>query len=492
MLFSSYEFVLAFLPASVLSYFLALRYANVTIAKLSLFSFSLLFYSYWDWRFTPLLIGSIVVNFSLGKLIDQLGLGETRKSRLALSFLWFGIAANLLVLGVFKYFNFFIENINAIPEVSIEFVDIILPIGISFFTFQQIAYLVDVYRKSAKEYSILDYCVFVTFFPQLIAGPIVHHKQVMPQFASAGNRQLNWFNIDRGVFIFALGLFKKVVIADSLAKWANEGFGAAPSLNFFESWVAVLSYTFQLYFDFSGYADMAIGIALMFNIVLPVNFFSPYKSLSIQEFWRRWHITLSRFLRDYVYISLGGNRRREWATTRNLFLTFLLGGLWHGAGWTFIIWGALHGAAMVVHRIWSKLGLALPRWLAWLVTFIFVVVAWVFFRAENLDDALAIVAAMAGMNGIVLPVFLEGILAPLSGIGVEFSTFWFTEIDWSTARYSFIALPVLTAFVVFAPNTVELLRRFRPTRYSGAVMAVAFALSLALMRQDVEFLYYQF
>jgi len=492
MLFSSYEFVLAFLPASVLSYFLVLRFANAELAKLCLFMFSLLFYSYWDIRFTPLLVGSIVVNFYLGKLIDRGDLAAGERRRLSLMLLLLGIAANLAVLGFFKYFNFFIENVNAIPGVSVEFVDVILPIGISFFTFQQIAYLVDVYRNTAKEYNILDYGVFVTFFPQLIAGPIVHHKQVMPQFASVGNRQLNWFNIDRGAFIFILGLFKKVVIADTLAKWANQGFGDALSLNFFESWVAALSYTFQLYFDFSGYADMAIGIALMFNIVLPINFFSPYKSRNIQMFWRRWHITLSRFLRDYVYISIGGNRQGWGATLRNLFITFLLGGLWHGAGWTFIVWGALHGGAIVAQRLWSRLGLALPHWLAWLVTFIFVVVAWVFFRAESLGDAMAMVTAMSGANGIILPGFLESTFAPLSVFGIEFSDYWFTKIHWTTARYAFIVLPLLTVFVLFAPNTVELLGRFRLSSYSGVIVALAFAFSLALMRQDVEFIYYQF
>jgi alginate O-acetyltransferase complex protein AlgI len=492
MLFSSYEFVLAFLPASVLSYFLVLRFINATFAKLGLFLFSIIFYSYWDIRFTPLLIGSILVNFYLGKLIDRHRLEEAGGSRISRLLLWVGILANLGVIGLFKYFNFFVENLNAIPGVSAQFVDVILPIGISFFTFQQIAYLVDVYRRAAKEYSILDYGVFVTFFPQLIAGPIVHHKQVMPQFASVENRQLNWYNIDRGTFIFALGLFKKVVIADSLALWANQGFADALSLNFFESWIAALSYTFQLYFDFSGYADMAIGIALMFNIVLPVNFYSPYKALDIQEFWRRWHITLSRFLRDYVYISIGGNRCGWAATLRNLFVTFLLGGLWHGAGWTFIVWGALHGGAIVAQRIWSRLGLTLPRWLSWLVTFVFVVFAWVFFRAENLGDATAMVTAMLGINGIILPGFLEGMLAPLAGIGVEFSTYWFTKIDWHTARYAFIVLPVLTLFVLFSPNTVELLNRFRPGVYSGVAIAIGLAFSLALMREKVEFIYYQF
>ena len=312
----------------------------------------------------------------------------------------FGIAANLALLGYFKYSDFLISNVNFAFGTQIPHLNLLLPLAISFFTFQQIAYLVDCAAlKGAKRYDFLSYCLFVTFFPQLIAGPIVHHEEMMPQFAKTKNKVINYENIALGLFIFSIGLFKKIVIADTFAVWATEGFDMAASLNLIEAWVISLSYTFQLYFDFSGYCDMAIGAALLFNIKLPINFNSPYKALNIQDFWRRWHITLSRFLRDYVYIPLGGNRSGKVRTYVNLAATFVIGGIWHGAGWTFIFWGCLHGAALVVQRIWSELGFKLNKFVAWFITFNFVNIAWVFFRAKEWDDALKVLRGMFGLGG---------------------------------------------------------------------------------------------
>jgi D-alanyl-lipoteichoic acid acyltransferase DltB (MBOAT superfamily) len=299
------------------------------------------------------------------------------------SILVIGITANLGLLGYFKYSDFLIENINSTLSADVPLLDLALPLAISFFTFQQIAYLVDSYRRETTEYDFLNYAVFVSFFPQLIAGPIVHHKEMMPQFANIRTKVINYKNISLGLFIFSIGLFKKVVIADSFSVWANAGFDTASTLNLFEAWATSLSYTFQLYFDFSGYTDMAIGTALLFNIKLPINFHSPYKSTNIQDFWRRWHITLSRFLRDYVYIPLGGNRNGNFHTYNNLMATFILGGIWHGAGWTFVFWGFLHGMALVIFRLWNQLGLKLWTWLAWAITFNFINITWVFFRAEE-------------------------------------------------------------------------------------------------------------
>jgi D-alanyl-lipoteichoic acid acyltransferase DltB (MBOAT superfamily) len=275
-----------------------------------------------------------------------------------------------------------------------------LPLAISFFTIQQIAYLVDSYRGETKEYDFLNYALFVTFFPQLIAGPIVHHKEMMPQFSSTDNLTKNHKNIALGIFIFAIGLFKKVVIADSFALWATQGFDVAGGLFFWEAWATSLSYTFQLYFDFSGYTDMAIGTALLFNIKLPINFNSPYKALDIQDFWRRWHITLSRFLKDYIYIPLGGNRKSSVSMYTNLLMTFILGGIWHGAGWTFVFWGLLHGLALVIHRFWKKLGFTLPAFLAWFITFNFINIAWVFFRAKEWSDAMKVLSGMIDISSI--------------------------------------------------------------------------------------------
>ena len=311
-----------------------------------------------------------------------------------------GIVANLLLLGYYKYTDFLLGNVNAVFGTSFALPQIVLPLAISFFTFTQIVYLVDSYRGETSEYDFLNYSLFVTFFPHLIAGPIVHHRQIMPQFASRWTLTRRYSNILKGLFIFSIGLFKKVVIADSFAVWATAGFDGGQSLGFFAAWATSLSYTFQLYFDFSGYCDMAIGASLLFNIWLPINFNSPYKALDIQDFWRRWHITLSSFLRDYLYIPLGGNRYGEYRTYLNLFITFVLGGLWHGATWMFVIWGAMHGAALVIHRFWRSLGRPLPPVPAWIVTFMFVNFAWVFFRAKTLDDALRVLRGMIDFRSV--------------------------------------------------------------------------------------------
>lgn len=338
----------------------------------------------------------MIFNYLVGSWLAKKGQQQGIAQGFRKQILIIGIVSNIALLAYFKYSDFFIENINAIFDSSFALLNLALPLAISFFTFQQIAYLVDSYRNETHEYNFLNYAIFITFFPQLIAGPIVHHKEMMPQFAYAKNRVLNHKNIVLGLLIFSMGLFKKVAIADTFAIWANSGFDSQSTLSFFEAWATSLSYTFQLYFDFSGYCDMAMGAALLFNIRLPLNFNSPYKSLDIQDFWRRWHITLGRFLRDYVYIPLGGSKTTDIRTYTNLFITFLIGGFWHGASWMFVIWGAMHGAALVVHRIWKSLGGNLPTFLAWLLTFSFINISWVFFRAEDVQSATAIISSMFG------------------------------------------------------------------------------------------------
>lgn len=333
------------------------------------------------------------INFKVGKLFNK---NFSKKKRKII--LYVGVLFNLSLLIFFKYTDFLIINYNLLTEDSITLLNIVLPLGISFFTFQQIAYIVDSYKGLTGEYNFFNYGLFVTFFPQLIAGPIVHHTEMMPQFYSEKNNYLDYSNISRGVFMFFMGLVKKVVFADSFAVLANQGYGNSSGLSFFDGWITSLSYSFQLYFDFSGYSDMAIGIAFMFNIKLPYNFNSPYKAKDIQDFWRRWHITLSRFLRDYIYIPLGGNRVSEGRILSNLMITFLLGGIWHGAGWTFLFWGFLHGLALVLHRLWSRTGLNLPGWLSLLITFNFVNIAWIFFRAETWSDAINLLTTMFTLN----------------------------------------------------------------------------------------------
>jgi len=363
LLFNSYEFIFVFLPITFIIYFY-LNHKRLTEASKGFLVFSsLFFYSWWNIAYLPLILSSMLFNYIIGNSLNN---DEGHHRFPKKSILTFGIVSNIALLGYFKYSDFMIENVNYLTSSNIPTLDLALPLAISFFTFQQISYLVDSYKQETKEYDFLNYALFVTFFPQLIAGPIVHHKEMMPQFANTRNKVKNYKNIAMGLFIFSIGLFKKVVIADTFATWATAGFDTATTLNLFEAWATSLSYTFQLYFDFSGYTDMAIGAALLFNIKLPINFNSPYKAITIQDFWRRWHITLSRFLKDYIYIPLGGNRKGEFRTYNNLMATFIIGGLWHGAGWTFVFWGFLHGIALVVHRVWSKLGFKLWTWVAWL------------------------------------------------------------------------------------------------------------------------------
>ncbi|EKY3225261.1 MBOAT family protein [Cronobacter dublinensis] len=330
---------------------------------------------------------SILLNYSLGVMLAK---SDNRKKL----YLTVGITINLLTLAYYKYANFFLDNLNVLIDKNMHLAEHVLPIGISFYTFTQIAFLVDSYKGKVKEFDLVNYTLFVTFFPHLIAGPILHHKEMMSQFRSKWTYFIRYKNILMGLMIFGIGLFKKTMLADTFAIWANAGFTPGIEHDFYSAWVTSLSYTFQLYFDFSGYCDMAIGAALLFNIWLPVNFNSPYKSLDIQDFWRRWHITLGRYLRDYLYIPLGGNRCAVPRMYFNLFITFVLGGLWHGASWMFVIWGVMHGGALVIHRIWKSLKLNMPNASAWLVTFLYVDIAWVFFRAESLTDAMSILNAM--------------------------------------------------------------------------------------------------
>jgi len=398
-----------------------------------------------------------------------------------------GIITNLSLLGYFKYADFFIDNINTLTQSNIPLLSLALPLAISFFTFQQIAYLIDSYRGETKEYDFLNYALFVTFFPQLIAGPIVHHREMMPQFFSKWNLVKQYKNIALGMFVFAIGFFKKVVIADTFSVWATNGFDKAETLNFIEGWATSFSYTFQLYFDFSGYTDMAIGIALFFNIKLPNNFNSPYKALSIQDFWRRWHITLSNFLRDYIYIPLGGNRKGEFRTYSNLMITFLLGGLWHGAGWTFIFWGFLHGGALVIHRLWRKLNIKMNTLLAWFVTFNFINFTWVFFRAKEWDDALKVLKGMFLGDKI----FSYWLLEKFPSLEMYF-TFGkhFEDIDDGKD----ITLWLIMGFVVilFFKNSVYYLNHFKPTKTNLFIFLVLATSAILNLVHVSEFLYFNF
>ncbi len=491
MLFNSYEFLFAFLPATLLLYFLVgRRSALAAVAFLALAS--LFFYGWWNPRYLLLLLGSVGFNYLVGRRLAQ----SPVRANGDRAMLWLGIAGNLALLSAFKYAAFFAVNANALAGLALPVPHIVLPLGISFFTFTQIAYLVDAYRKEVREYRFMHYGLFVTFFPHLLAGPVLHHAEVMPQFARAGTFRFNSENFAVGLTIFAIGLFKKVVLADGIAEFATPVFDAAGrgvTLTFLAAWGGALSYTFQLYFDFSGYSDMAIGLARLFGIVFPANFNSPYKAASIIDFWHRWHMTLSRFLRDYLYIPLGGGRCHPLRRHANLMATMLLGGLWHGAGWTFVIWGGLHGLYLVLNHAWREAqqrwlsGYALPRALAQLLTFLAVVVAWVFFRADSFSAARVLLEGMAGMHGISKadPYYFG---APqLKGLLAMFVIAWgLPNAQQLLHRYR----PVIATYAgeLLAPGRLS----WRPSA-AWALLTATLLLAAAVNLTHVsEFLYYQF
>jgi D-alanyl-lipoteichoic acid acyltransferase DltB (MBOAT superfamily) len=462
---------------------------------------------------------SILVNYFIGLLV--------RKHRNQL-LLFLGILFNLGLLAYYKYANFFIDNVNLVLSTNLVLEEIILPLAISFFTFQQIAYLVDSYRGEVEEYSFYHYILFVIFFPQLIAGPIVHHKEMMPQFIKdiIQKRGLQAENLAIGFSIFSIGLFKKIILADGIGTFATEVFRLAETdmvMLFFTSWTGALAFTFQLYFDFSGYSDMAIGLARLFGIKLPLNFNSPYKATSIIDFWRRWHITLSRFLRDYLYISLGGNRKGEVRRLTNLMITMLIGGLWHGAGWTFVLWGGLHGCYLVINHGWRKLfgnnKSKLTSIVGWGITQITVVIAWVPFRAETLYGTKNIISGMLGLNGYEISPNISGKIGSLEGWFLEHGGIYQDMLSGAAMATNMNVSEVLLFILLLAsiayllPNTQQIMGRYKPAfeiykneisykgyswlewspKFSWALLiSLVFSLSVLSLTKITEFLYYQF
>jgi len=520
-LFNSYFFLFAYLPV-VLSVFFVLGRRSRTWASMWLAASSVFFYGWWNPAYVGLLLGSILFNYAIGySLAHSAGAAGASNRKIVLAF---GIAGNLALLGYYKYANFLVDNLNLLLGSDYVLAGIILPLGISFFTFTQIAFLVDAYQGKAREYNFIHYCLFVTYFPHLIAGPVLHHKEMMPQFTQPDTYRIQASHIAVGATIFFIGLFKKVVLADGVAPYAAPAFDAAAAgepLELFQAWGGALAYTMQLYFDFSGYSDMAIGLSRLFGITLPLNFHSPYKAVNIIEFWRRWHMTLSRFLRDYLYIPLGGNRKGGTRRYANLVITMLLGGLWHGAAWTYVIWGGLHGGYLVINHLWRalrrKLGHDLSR-TTWrgrvagtAITFVAVVVGWVFFRAANLEAALVMLRAMAGWSGVTLPAAFAASLGelrvPLEALGLHFRLGGGSQF---VSLYSWVIALSLIAF--FAPNTQEIMRHWRPgfdaahalasvknTRLAWAptvgwaiVISMVAAAGILSLSHPSEFLYFQF
>lgn len=403
MVFSSYIFLLAFLPATLLGFYSLRRFGAFNASVTFLLCASFVFYAYWSLPHSGLLLGAILVNFIAGRSIGALS--DRRHAKLVMIA---AIVFNLGLIFIFKYLDFTGTVLAQLTGNEWRFLSLLLPLGISFFTFQQIAYIVDCYKHGSASRTFRDYALFVSFFPQLIAGPIVHHAHTRPQFADIAKRPINTELLPYGLVIFAMGLMKKTMIADPIARIVDPLFAAAANgemLTTALSLTAMIGYSLQIYFDFSGYCDMAIGLGLMFGIRLPVNFNSPYKSRSIIEFWRRWHITLSNFLRDYVYIPFGGNRGSSLFRLRNIFLTMLIGGIWHGAAWTFIVWGALHATFITLNHAMRLYAPSIDRWndtasivLKRTGTLSFVVGAWVFFRADDLPTAMSVFSGLTNVS----------------------------------------------------------------------------------------------
>jgi alginate O-acetyltransferase complex protein AlgI len=466
-LFNSGEFCFVFLPVTLALFYAAGHFRLTRLAVWILGIASAFFYVYgtpvfigwWGVPVAPyllLLLGSIVGNYWIGK-------GLRRHPSRAL--LAGGIAANLLVLGYFKYANFFITNLDRWTGLGASWPLVFLPLGISFYTFQSVAYLADCKEGKVGRHSMLDFAVFLHFFPQLIAGPIVHHREMLPQFRSPRTFVINHRNLAMGFALFTVGLAKKVLIADRFTKWVGAGFLHVNQLSPEMAWASVLLFGFQLYFDFSGYSDMAIGLGLLFNVRYPQNFNSPYKSVNLIDFWRRWHMTLSRFLRDYVYIPLGGNRLGKFRRYINLLVTMLLGGFWHGAAWTFVIWGAWHGFFLAVNHAWQERGWKLPRPLAQLLTLLVVFLGWAFFRSHGFHESMTLLGIMLG------------------GPHVNHDRPDRTMLTW---------LVIVTLIVLFAPNSREIVSRLQPSRLWAFVIIVLFLVTAYHFDQTTEFLYYQF
>lgn len=478
MLFNSFEFIFFFLPIVFFTWLFLRKYRFYRFAILSLLLFSLIFYAYWNPPFVLLLLFSIIINFFIQKSIFHLQ--RLSYSKLSQCILTLGIIFNISLIGYFKYKNFFLYNINLFIGYSIPNTQMFLPLGISFFTFQQIACLVDTYKEKLKEISFYKYALFVSFFPQLIAGPIVKYEEMIPQIQKSSTcRLINFDMIHLGLSLFACGLFKKIVIADYFSPISIMLFDSHVLPTFYDSILGTLAYTMQIYFDFSGYSDMALGLGALFGITLPQNFNSPYQSLSVIDFWRRWHITLSKFLKDYIYIPLGGNRRSPLRKYFNLILTMLIGGLWHGAGWNFVIWGGLHGAYLVInniYRIHNKF-IKLPNIIYGVLTFSVVSFAWIFFRSPNFYRAYEIISAL---------------------IVVRLHPFSLNAINLSNKEFNkFILFLFVSIFIsVFIPNIYDILSKKSCNRLSMACIGgIALTISLWLMtytEKVSEFLYFQF
>ena len=505
MLFNSYIFIFLFLPLCLMGFYI-LQKRQATLAKVWLTCFSLWFYGYFNQSYLPIMLCSIIGNYFFHCLIVRAGNPEVSREhkadyrKIALkskTFMIVGVTLNLLVLFYFKYFDFFLDNINALFGSSIPLKNILLPLGISFFTFQQISFLVDTYRGELKTISFIDYALFVSFFPQLIAGPIVVHEEMIPQFVRIGKdnkskeEKLDLFA--KGVYVFVLGLAKKVLIADTFGIAVDLAYSNVNGINGFESLITIVFYSLQLYFDFSGYCDMAKGIAGMFGVSIANNFNSPYKAINIVDFWKRWHITLSRFFTKNIYIPLGGNRKGEVRMYVNYLLVFFLSGLWHGAGWNFILWGMMHGVLYVVTKWWlnHKKKTCVMKSMGRIFTFTYVSIAWVYFRATSVEQA----------NTLLMNIFVKPWALPGSGFTDAFNLgeFWYILKILKVASLPYAEYYIMILFSSFAlaitfwgKNIDELAEKFKPTIFNAVVTAILFIWCVVSLSGVSTFLYFNF
>jgi D-alanyl-lipoteichoic acid acyltransferase DltB (MBOAT superfamily) len=465
MIFSSFVFVLIFLPIVFGTYSTLLALGKVRLAKWSLVLASLWFYAYGSGDFFPFFVGSVAFNYAVGRLLSEHRNTRTTRRRLLFGF---GIIGNVGLLGYYKYTDFVLFNFNALFGEDIPYKNIVLPIGISFFTFQLIAYLVDSYRGLTRDYELLNYLLFITFFPQLIVGPIVHHAEVVPQYDALRPALPKLERLAKGLFLFSIGCAKKLLLADPLSEWAQAGFDRALSLNMVESWASSLGYVVSYYYDLSGYADMAIGLGLMFGITIPINFNSPYKARNFADYWKRWHITLSRFLGSYVFRSVYDKTKGSANFYLALFITFLVSGFWHGAGWTFVVWGVLNGLFVMASHMMIRAGKSLPHPLAWALTFAGVVGTRILFVSGSFDDAMHVLAQLFDFSSFAL-----------SG-----------NANMATKMPAYITVGLFIAF--FLQNSNELASRFRPNFRYACATAVLIVLSALNMSTVRGFLYFQF
>lgn len=493
MLFNSYIFIFAFFPLCLIGFYL-LKQRNQTAAKIWLTGFSLWFYGYFNISYLLIMLFSILFNYAVYQWMMRMrasGKGSELflKLKKELWILVLGIAVNLLVLFYFKYYDFFVSNLNAAFHTSFVLKQVLLPLGISFFTFQQISFLADAYRGEIEECPFVDYALFVSFFPQLIAGPIVTHEEMLPQFQAIG-KKISEETFVRGLFLFVLGMCKKVLIADTFGLAVDTGYGMLPSLSSVDAILIMLFYTLQLYYDFSGYCDMAIGIGGMLGIKIPLNFQSPYKAGNIIEFWKRWHMTLSRFFTKNIYIPLGGNRKGQARMYANLFLVFFLSGLWHGAGWNFILWGVMHGVLYCITR-WLRIDKKKKSVFGVLFTFFYVNVAWVFFRSPTIAEA----------GTLLSRIFTGGMALPSIQLAECFhlDEFWYvlkilklTDFTYSNYILMIIFTVVIVIATFFSKNVHEIIKNCKFHWISAVVCAFLFVWCVVSLSGVSTFLYFNF